>query len=49
MLENCDVIIIFWISGQFGAVQKPDSGHRACKGYVFTNNNLLPYKSWKQN
>ena len=24
MLENCDVIVIFQIFGQFGAVQRPD-------------------------
>ena len=23
--ENCDVIAIFWIFDQFGAVQRPDS------------------------
>ena len=27
MLENCDVIVIFWIFGQFGVVQRPDFGH----------------------
>ena len=26
MSENCDVIVIFWIFGQFGAVRRPDSG-----------------------
>ena len=26
--EHCDAILIFRISGQFGAVQRPDSGHR---------------------
>ena len=31
MSENCDVIVIFLIFGQFGAVQRPDSGHRVCK------------------
>ena len=31
MSENCDVIVIFRIFGQFGAVQRPDSGHRVCK------------------
>ena len=25
MLENCDVIVIFLIFVQFGAIQKPDS------------------------
>ena len=27
-------IVIFRIFGQFGAVQKPDSGHRVCKPFV---------------
>ena len=26
MLANCDVIVIFLIYGQFGAIWKPDSG-----------------------
>ena len=30
MSENCDVIVIFWVFGQFGAVPKLDSGHRIC-------------------
>ena len=34
MLENCDVIVIIRISGQFGAVQRPDSRHRVGKSYV---------------
>ena len=29
MSENCDVIVIFRIFGQFGAVWRPDSRHRA--------------------
>ena len=45
MPENYDVIVIFWIFGQFGAIQRPDSGHRVCKNYVFSNSNLLPYKN----
>ena len=45
MSENCDVIVIFLIFGQFGAVQRPDSGHRVCKSYVFSNRNLLSYKN----
>ena len=44
MLENCDVIFFFWIFGQFGAVRRPDSRHRICKSYVFSNSNPLPYK-----
>ena len=42
--ENCDIIVIFWIFGQFGAVWRPDSGFRVCKSYVSDNNNLLSYK-----
>ena len=25
MSEDCDFIVIFWISGQFAAVRRPDS------------------------
>ena len=39
--KNCDVIVIFRIFGQFGAVQRPDFGHRFWKSYVFSNGNLL--------
>ena len=49
MLEDCDVIVIFRIVGQFGAIWRPDSGHRVCKHYVFSNSNLLSYKNRKQN
>ena len=49
MSENCDVIVIFRVFGQSGAVWRPDSGYRVCKSYFFSNSNLLPYKSWKQN
>ena len=50
MWENCDVIVIFRISGQFEAVRRPDSGHSGvCKNYVFSNSNLLSYKNSKQN
>ena len=45
MSENCDVIVIFRIFGQFGAVRKPDSGHRVCKSSVFSNSNLLSYQN----
>ena len=45
MSENCEVIVIFRIFGQFGAVRRPDSGHRVCKSYVFSNNNLFSYKN----
>ena len=43
--ENCDVIAIFLIYGQFGAVQKPDSGCIVCKTYIFINSNFLSYKN----
>ena len=45
MLENCDVIVIFFIFAQFGAVRKPDSGYRACKSYILSNSDLLPNKN----
>ena len=45
MSEYCDVIVMFWIFYQFAAVRRPDSGHRVCKGYVFSNSNLLSYKN----
>ena len=45
MSENCDAIVIFQIFCQFGAVWRPDSGHRVCKSYVFSNGNLLPYRN----
>ena len=41
---NCDVTVIFPISGLFGAIWKPDSRHIVCKIYIFINSNLLPYK-----
>ena len=49
MLENCDVIVIFQIYGQFGAIRKPDSHRIVCKTYFFINSNLLSYKNGKQN
>ena len=45
MSKNCDVIAIFQIFGQFGAVWRPASGHRVCKSYVFSNSNHLSYKN----
>ena len=49
MSEICDVIAIFLIYGQFGAIQKPNSGCIVCKTFIFINSNLLSYKNWKQN
>ena len=43
--ENCDVIAIFLIYSQFGAIQKPDPGRINHKTYIFNNSNLLPYKN----
>ena len=28
---NCDVIVVFWISGQFGTIRKLDSRRIVCK------------------
>ena len=41
MSANCDVIVIFPIYGQFGAIQTPDSGRIVCKTYIFIKNNLI--------
>ena len=49
MLENCDVIAIFLIYGQFGTIWKPDSSGIVCKTFIFINSNLLSYKNWKLN
>ena len=45
MSENCNFIVIFRISGQLGAVWRPDSGQRVYKNFVFCNSNLLSYKN----
>ena len=45
MSENCDIIVIFPIYGQFGAIWKPDSGRIVCKMNILINSNLL---SWKR-
>ena len=45
MSANCDVIVIFPIYGQFGAIQKLDSGRTVCKTCIFINSNLLSYKN----
>ena len=49
MSKNYDLIAIFPIYGQLGAIRKPDSGRTNCKTYIFINSNLLSYKNWKQN
>ena len=45
MLTNFDVIVIFTIYGQFGAIRKPDSRCIVCKTYISINSNLLYYKN----
>ena len=45
MSEYCDVIAIFTIYGQFGGIQKPDSGGIVCKTYDFIITNLLSSKN----
>ena len=35
MLVNCDVIFIFVICGQFGAIRKPELGRIVCKTCIF--------------
>ena len=45
MSANCDVIVTFSIYDQFGAIQKPDSGHVACKTYIFIKSKLLSNKN----
>ena len=42
--ENCNVIAIFPVYSQFGAIWKPDSRCIVCKTYIFVNSNLLSYK-----
>ena len=49
MSENYDAVVIFPIYGQFGAMQKPDSGHIIYWTCMFINSKLLSYKNWKQN
>ena len=43
--ESCDVIVIFPIYSQFGAIRKPDPGRINHKTYIFNNGNLLSYKN----
>ena len=41
MSKNSDIIAIFSIYGQFGAISKPGSGSIVCETYIFINSNLL--------
>ena len=45
MSADCDMIVVFLIYGQFGAIRKLDSGCIVCKTYIFINSNLLSYKN----
>ena len=45
MSANCEVIVIFQIHGQFGAIRKLDSERIVSKTYIFINSNLLSYKN----
>ena len=47
MSENCGAIVIFRIFGQFGVVQRSNSGHRVCRSYVFSNSNLRNFLYYK--
>ena len=40
MLTNFDVIFVFLSHGQFGAIQKLDSGRIVCKTKIFINDNF---------
>ena len=42
---NYDVIVIFPIYGQFGAIRKLDSRRMVCRTYISINSNLLSYKN----
>ena len=47
MAENCGVVVIFTIYGQFGAIWKPDSRSMVCKIYNFINNNIFVLQKLK--
>ena len=43
MSENFDFITVFPIYGQFGAIQKPDSGRIVGKTYIFIKPFILQW------
>ena len=45
MSRNSNVSAIFLIYGQFGAIQKLDSGRIVCKTYIFIKVNLYLMKT----
>ena len=44
-LESSDVIAVFPIYSQFGAIQKPDPGRINYNTYIFNNSNLYLTKT----
>ena len=47
MLENCDVMIIFPIYGQFWAIPNPESECTVCKTYILISSNLFALQKLK--
>ena len=47
--KNYDVIVIFRIYGEFGAIWKPDSGRTVYETNIFIKSDVLSYTNWKQN
>ena len=47
MSTNHDVIAIFAIYGQFGAIEKSNSGYMVHNFQIFVNNHRLSSKYWK--
>ena len=47
MPEDCDIIAIFPIYSQFGAIQKADFRCIVCETYIFINSALLSWKKQK--
>ena len=45
MSANYDVIVIFPIYDQFGAIRKPDSISMVCKTYIFITSNIYLTKT----
>ena len=41
MSTSCDIVFIFLIYDQFGAIRKPDSGRMVCKTNIFINGNVF--------
>ena len=44
ILTSSDVIVIFQIYDQFGAIQEPDSERMVCNTYIFIISNFLLQK-----